>query len=95
VASWCRRPRGGHRGGARQGGEGRGAPERCADGEAAQTASGGRVAPVVVDERGEVLQLEGDLGVRRRQSIKEYGSSEGCSPEGGGRMAVTLGQGPA
>jgi hypothetical protein len=24
--------------------------------------NGGRVAPVVVDERGEVLQLEGDLG---------------------------------
>jgi hypothetical protein len=26
----------------------------------------GRVAPVVIDERGEVLQLEGDPGVRRR-----------------------------
>jgi hypothetical protein len=26
----------------------------------------GGVAPVVVDERGEVLQLEGDPGVRRR-----------------------------
>jgi hypothetical protein len=43
------------------GGESRIAPERRADGEAAQMASGGgRVAPVVVDEHGEVLQLEGD-----------------------------------
>jgi hypothetical protein len=34
---------GGHREGVRQGGGGRGAPERCANGEAAQTASGGGV----------------------------------------------------
>jgi hypothetical protein len=52
AARYCRRSRGGHKGGAGQGGEGRGAPEQCADSEAAQTASGGDgVAPVVVDER--------------------------------------------
>jgi hypothetical protein len=39
----CRRPRGGHRGGTGQGGGGRGAPERCADGEAARMVSGGGV----------------------------------------------------
>jgi hypothetical protein len=39
--------------------ESRCALEWCADGEAAQTALGGGVAPVVIDERGEVLQLEG------------------------------------
>jgi hypothetical protein len=33
---------------------------------------------VVVDERGEVLQLEGDPRVRRRWSIEEWGSSEGA-----------------
>jgi hypothetical protein len=33
----------GHREGAEQGGEGRGAPERRVDGETAQTASGGGV----------------------------------------------------
>jgi hypothetical protein len=61
VARCCRRSRGGHRGGAKQGGESRGASERRADSEAVQTASsGGRVAPLVVNERGEVLQLEGD-----------------------------------
>jgi hypothetical protein len=42
----------------------------------------GRVAPVVVDEGGWVLQLEGDLGVRRRWSIEGKSSSEGRSPEG-------------
>jgi hypothetical protein len=31
----------------------------------------GGVAPVVIDERGEVLQLEGDPGVRRQRSIEE------------------------
>jgi hypothetical protein len=40
------------------------------------------VAPVVVDECGVVLQLEGDQGVRRRRSIEERSSSEGRSPEG-------------
>jgi hypothetical protein len=40
----------GPRGGAGQGGEGRGAPERWVDGEVAQMVSGGGVAPVVVDE---------------------------------------------
>jgi hypothetical protein len=40
--------------------------------------NGGGVAPVVVDERGEVLQLEGDPGVRRRRSIEEWSSSEGA-----------------
>jgi hypothetical protein len=61
AASCCRRSRGGHRGGAGQGGEGRGAPEQWADGEAVVFNSG-RVAPVVVDECGGVLQLEGDQG---------------------------------
>jgi hypothetical protein len=80
----------GHRGGAGQGGEGRDTPKRCADGEATQTASGSgvqrrRVAPVVVDECGEVLQLEGDPGVRRRRSIEECSSSEGANRRGGGR----------
>jgi hypothetical protein len=45
--------------------------------------NGGGVAPVVVDERGEFLQLEGDPGVRRRRSIEGWSSSEGRSPEGG------------
>jgi hypothetical protein len=49
------------RGGAGQGGGGRSAPERWVNGEVAHTASGGR-APVVVDECGEALQLEGDKG---------------------------------
>jgi hypothetical protein len=43
----------------------------------------GRVAPVVVDERGEVLQLEGDPGVRRRRSIGEW-AAQRAPPEGGG-----------
>jgi hypothetical protein len=43
----------------------------------------GGVAPVVVDEHGEVLQLEGDPGVRRRRSIKEWSSSEGAHRRGG------------
>jgi hypothetical protein len=47
--------------------------------------NGGGVALVVVDEHGEVLQLEGDPGVRRRRSIEGWSSSEGRSPEGGRR----------
>jgi hypothetical protein len=47
--------------------------------------NGGGVAPVVVDEGGGVLQLEGDPGVRRWRSIEGKSSSEGRSPEGGGR----------
>jgi hypothetical protein len=43
AARRCRRSRGGHWEGAGQGGEGRGAPKRRVDGEAAQTASGGGV----------------------------------------------------
>jgi hypothetical protein len=39
--------------------------------------NGGGVVPMVVDERGEVLQLKGDPGVRRRQSIEEWSSLEG------------------
>jgi hypothetical protein len=46
--------------------------------------NGGGVAPVVIDERGEVLQLEGDPGLRRRLSIEGWSSSEGRSPEGAG-----------
>jgi hypothetical protein len=45
--------------------------------------NGGGVAPVVVDEGGWVLQLEGDPGVRRRRSIERWSGSEGRSPEGG------------
>jgi hypothetical protein len=45
--------------------------------------NGGGVALVVVNEGGWVLQLEGDPGVRRRQSIEGKSSSDGCSPEGG------------
>jgi hypothetical protein len=44
--------------------------------------NGGGVAPVVVDQGGWVLQLEGDPGVRRRWSIEGKCSSEGGSPEG-------------
>jgi hypothetical protein len=46
--------------------------------------NGGGVAPVVIDERGEVLQLEGDPWVRRWQSIEEWSSSEGAHQRGGG-----------
>jgi hypothetical protein len=44
--------------------------------------NGGGVAPVVVDECGEVLQLEGDPRVRRRRSIEGWTSTEGRSAEG-------------
>jgi hypothetical protein len=44
--------------------------------------NGGGVAPVVVDERGEVMQLERDPGVRRRRSIEEWSSSEGAHRRG-------------
>jgi hypothetical protein len=47
--------------------------------------NGGGVAPVVVDEGGWVLRLEGGPGVRRWRSIEGKSSSEGRSPEGGGR----------
>jgi hypothetical protein len=46
---------------------------------------GGGLASVVIDEGGWVLQHEGDMGVRRRRSIEGWSSSEGHSPEGGGR----------
>jgi hypothetical protein len=60
------------------------------NGEATQMASGGgvqrrRVAPVVVNERGEVLHLEGDPGVRRRRLIEECSSSKGAHRRGGKR----------
>jgi hypothetical protein len=86
VARCCRRSRGGHKGGARQGGESRVASERRADGEAVQTASsGGRVAPLVVDERGEVLQLKGDQW--GEEAAVDWGMEQlgGRSPEGGER----------
>jgi hypothetical protein len=77
-------------GGAGQGGGGRGAPERCADGEAVQTVSGGGVqlrrgSSGVIDECGEVLQLEGDQ--RGEEAAVDGGKEQlrGCSPEGGGR----------
>jgi hypothetical protein len=44
--------------------------------------NGGGVAPVVIDECGEVLELEGDPRVRRRRSIEGKCSSEGRSPDG-------------
>jgi hypothetical protein len=44
--------------------------------------NGDGVAPMVVDECGEVLQLEGDPGVRRRWSIEDWGSSEGAHRRG-------------
>jgi hypothetical protein len=44
----------------------------------------GGVAPVVVNEGGGVLQLEGDPGVRRRRSIEGRSSSEGAHWRGGG-----------
>jgi hypothetical protein len=50
--------------------------------------NGGRVAPMVIDEGGWVLQLEGDPRVRRRRSIEEKSSSEGAHQRG--RMAATL-----
>jgi hypothetical protein len=80
VARCCQRSGGRHRGGAEQGGEGRGALERCADGE--EAFNGGGVVPVVVDERGEVLQLEGDPRARRRRSNEEWSSSEGAHRRG-------------
>jgi hypothetical protein len=55
--------------------------------------NGGGVAPVVVDEGGWVLQLEGDPRVWRRRSIEGKSSSEGRSPEGG--TTVMLGWSPA
>jgi hypothetical protein len=44
--------------------------------------NGDGVAPVVVDECGEVLQLEGDPGVRRQWSIEDWGSLEGAHRRG-------------
>jgi hypothetical protein len=44
--------------------------------------NGGGVTPVVIDEGGWVLQLEGDPGVRRRWSNEGKSSSEGRSQEG-------------
>jgi hypothetical protein len=43
------------------------------------------VAPVVADKCGEVLQLEGDNGVRRRRLIEETEDSGRRSPMNGGR----------
>jgi hypothetical protein len=57
--------------------------------------NGSGVTPVVVDEGGWVLQLEGDPGVRRRRSIERKSNSQGHSPEGGRRTAATLGWSPA
>jgi hypothetical protein len=44
--------------------------------------NGGGVAPVVIDECGGPLQLEGDQGVRRQRSIEERSSSEGAHRKG-------------
>jgi hypothetical protein len=64
----------------------------------AATFNDGGVAPVVIDERGEVLQLEGDPGVRRRWSIEEWSSSEGAHRREGAdgsdaRMESGVGEG--
>jgi hypothetical protein len=50
---------------------------RCKRRRAAEF-NGGGVAPMVIGEHGEVLQLKGDPGVRRRRSIEEWSSSEGA-----------------
>jgi hypothetical protein len=55
---------------------------------------GGRVAPVVIDVCGWILQLKADPRVRRRLSIERRSTSEGRSPEEG-RTVVTLGRSPA
>jgi hypothetical protein len=44
-----------------------------------------RVAPATIDECGEVLQLEGDTGVRKWWLMEEIGGSRGHSPMNGGR----------
>jgi hypothetical protein len=71
-----------------QGGEGRGAPERCADGEATQTVSDDGVQRRRGSSGGRRRAWRGPAargrpGVRRQRSIEGWSSSEGCSPEGG------------
>jgi hypothetical protein len=46
--------------------------------------NGGGVAPVVVDERGEVLQLEGDPGVRRHGQLRNGAVRRALIGGGGG-----------
>jgi hypothetical protein len=70
---------------ARRRGQGRTGTVRRRKQRRAAVFNGGGVGPVVVDERGEVLQLEGDPGVRRRRSIEEWSSSEGAHRRGGRR----------
>jgi hypothetical protein len=79
------------RGGVGQEGQRQGSPRRSSDGGAAGSGRRGGVTPVVIDEGGCVLQLEGDSGVRRRWSIEGKSSSEGVLT-GGGRTIVTLGR---
>jgi hypothetical protein len=91
VARCCQRSRGGHSEGAGQGGVGRGAPERWVDGEVAQIASGGgvqrrRVAPVVIDVRGGILQHRCGKGERDLSPIWEWWSLEGAHQRGGRQM---------
>jgi hypothetical protein len=44
-----------------------------------------RVAPTIVNEFGEVLQLEGNKGVRKWRLMEETRGSRRCSPMNGGR----------
>jgi hypothetical protein len=69
---------------------GRGAPERCADGEAVQTASGDGVQRRRGSSCGSRRAWRGPAargrpGVRRRRSIEEWSSSEGALTGGGRR----------
>jgi hypothetical protein len=92
----CRRSRGGHGEGAGQGGEGRGAPERPVDGEAAQrhrtaTFIGGEGVPVGGNGGCGVLQHWRGKGVRKLQENAGIGSSGRSSPESGGRRWCSAG----
>jgi hypothetical protein len=91
-----RRPRRGHGEGAGQGGEGRGAPERWVDGEAAQTALGGGVrrrggGSGGWRQRVWVLQHQRGKGVRELQENAGIGSSGRSSLGSGGRRWCSAG----
>jgi hypothetical protein len=86
AAMCCRRSRGGHREGAGQGGERRGAPEQRVDDEAAQTVSGGGVQRWRGCSGGRrrarrgpaALVREGEAGVSSNLGVAKLG---GHSPE--------------
>jgi hypothetical protein len=91
VARCCGRSRGGHREGAGQGGEGRGAPERREESFGTVAFARGEGAPVVVVECDEVLQLGRGKGVRKLQEIARIGGSRRSSPGNGGRWRRSAG----